>query len=145
MKQTAMAMTIQIEDKTEIERLLALLHIGLCVAIGQGILSIEAAEDYLYSPYTVEKLEELGVSPQLRRLVQFGCELEDVASILPKKLDESLAEMKQAALEILQALPPHNPDQQWVQTMPITPHPANTTNGLPIPTRRAKIYAASRP
>ena len=34
MKQTAMTMLIQVEDKTEIERLLALLTIGLCVAIG---------------------------------------------------------------------------------------------------------------
>ncbi len=143
MKQIARAMTIQIEDKTEIERLLALLHIGLCVAIGQGIVSVAAAEDYLYSPYTLEKLAELGVSPQLRRLVQLGAELEDVASLLPEKLDESLAEMQQAALEILQTLPPHNPNQQWVQTVPTPPRPANAPNGTPTPTRRAKIYAAA--
>lgn len=143
MKHTTTVMTIQIEDKTEIERLLALLHIGLCVAIEKGIVSVEAAEDYLYSPYTVEKLAELGISPQLRRLVQLGTELEDVASLLPEKLDESLVEMQQAALEILQTLPPHNPDQQWVQTVPITSRPAKATNGSPIPTRRAKVYAAS--
>lgn len=144
MKRTAMTMIIQVEDKTEIERLLAFLHIGLCVALEQGTVSIEAAEHYLYSPYTLEKLEELGVSPQLRRVVQLGSELEDVASLLPEKLDESLAEMKQAALEILQALSDHDPDQQWVQTIPITSNSVNTTNRLPISTQQAKIYATSR-
>lgn len=145
MKQTARAMIIQAEDKTEIERLLSLLSIGLCVAIEQGALSITAAEDYLYNPYTLEKLQELGVSAQLRRVVHLGAELEDVASLLPERLAESLAEMKGAALEILQALPANAPGKQWVQTVPTTTQLENATNGKPTPTAQSKVYAASRP
>ena len=142
MKHRTKAMRIQVEDKTEIERLLAILQIGLCVALEQDILSIEDAERYVYSPYTLEKLEALGVSPQLQRLVQLGSELEDVASLLPEKLAESLAEIKQAALDILQDLPAETTDQKWVQSVSIAPRPVNATNGTPSPTRQEKVYAA---
>lgn len=144
MKQNAMEMVIKVKDKTEIARLMSILNLGLCTAIEQGVLPIATAEDYFYSPYTLEKLEALGLSPQILRLVQLGTELEDIASLLPEKLAESLAEMKQAALEILQTLPAPDADQQWVQTTPITSHPVNATNGLPIPTRQTKIFAASQ-
>ena len=143
MKQTAMTMLIQVEDKTEIERLLAFLNIGLCVAIGQGALSIEAAEDYLYSPYTLEKLQELGVSLQAMRMVHLGTELEDIASLLPAQLDESLAEIQGAALAILQTLPASDPGNQWMQTVPTATQLENTTNGKPKRTQRQKAYAAS--
>jgi hypothetical protein len=138
-----MAMVMQIEDKTEVERLLSLLSIGLCVAIEHGALSIATAEDHLYSPYTLEKLQELGVSPHLKRVVHLGAELEDVESLLPEKLDESLAEIKQAALEILRTLPANSPGSHWVQTMPATDRLKNATNGKPTPAQQSKAYAAS--
>jgi len=145
MKQNAMEMVIQVEDKTEIERLLSILNIGLCVAIEQGTLSIETAEHYLYSPYTLEKLQELGVSPQLLQVVHLGTELEDVKSLLPEKLDESLAEMKDLSLEVLQTLSVTDADQQWVQIKPII-HPLESpTNGKPTSTQPSKSYAAARP
>jgi hypothetical protein len=141
MKHTTMA--IQLEDKTEIERLLSLLSIGLCVAIEQGALPVQAAEDYLYSPYTIEKLQELGVSPQLMRLVHLGTELEDVESLLPEKLGESLAEMNCTALEILQALPAT--DRKWVQTVSAINPQKNSVHGKPTLRQPAKVYPASRP
>jgi hypothetical protein len=143
MKQTTMTMLIQTEDKTEIEHLLALLTIGLCVAIGQGALSIEAAEDYLYSPYTLEKLQELDVSPQALRMVHLGTELEDIASLLPEKLEESLTEIQGVALAILQTLPASGPGKQWVQTAPTATSLENATNGKPKRIQPQKAYAAS--
>jgi len=92
MKQTAMTMLIQVEDKTEIERLLAFPNLGLCVAIGQGALSIEAAEDYLYSPYTLEKLQELSVSPRAMRMVHLKvdiCRKEGKQKIAPDRAEET--------------------------------------------------------
>jgi len=143
MKQTAMTMLIQVENKTEVERLLALLNIGLCVAIGQGALSIEAAEDYLYSPYMLEKLQELGVSPQAIRMVHLGADLEDIVSLLPEKLDESLAEIQGTALAILQTLPAIGLGNQWVQTVLTATQLENATTGKPKRTQRQKAYAAS--
>lgn len=145
MKQNAMEMIIQIEDKAEIERLLSILNLGLCAALAQGVLSIEAAEHYLYSPYTLEMLQELDVSPKLLQVVHLGTELEDVESLLPEKLDESLAEMKQLSLEILRTLSATNPDRQWVQTKPIANALENLTNGKTTTARSATVYAKARP
>lgn len=70
MKQNAMELVIQVEDKTEIERLLSILSLGLCSALEQDALSIEAAERYLYSPYTLELLQEkLNISPEVLQVV----------------------------------------------------------------------------
>jgi hypothetical protein len=137
MKKNSATLVIQVADRTEIERLLAILHLGLCTAIEQGVLPITSAEDYLYSPYTLEQLETLGVSPQSLRLVHLGTELEDVASLLPEKLQESLVEIKQAALTLLQTLP-YSPgaEHQWVQAMP------TATNGKLAPAPAVKIFAA---
>lgn len=135
-------MIIQVEDRTEVERLLSILNIGLCVALEQGTLSIEAAEQYFYSPYTLKKLQELGVSPQLLTVVHLGTELEDVESLLPEKLGESLAEMKELSFQILETLPATDVGQKWVQTMPMPQHLDTASNGKPTHAQPAKVYAA---
>lgn len=142
MKTDEMEMVIQVEDKTEVERFLAILNIGLCVALQQGALSIEAAEQYLYSPYTLEKLRELGVSSQSLAVVHLGTELEDVESLLPEKLDDSLAEMKERAFHILQTLPASPLGQKWVQTVPIPQQQDTPVNGKPAYIQPTKVYTA---
>ncbi|MEZ4865815.1 MAG: DUF3969 family protein [Caldilineaceae bacterium] len=137
-------MVIQLDNNTEIERLLAILNIGLCVALEQGALSIEAAERYLYTPYTLGKLEQLGISSQLLHIVHLGTELEDVESLLPEKLAESLAEIKQASLDILKILPVNESGQKWVQTKTNTAQVEAPTNGIPIQTQPTKVYATSK-
>lgn len=144
MKQNAMEMIIQIEDKTEVERLLSILNVGLCAALAQGVLSIEAAEHYLYSPYTLETLQQLGVSPELLQVVHLGTELEDVESLLPEKLDESLVEMKELSFKILKTLPTPDAEQQWIQTKPASTSLESPTNGKPTTTQPAKVYAVAR-
>ena len=145
MKQNAMEMVIEVEDKTEVERFLSILNLGLCVALEQGILSIEAAEQYLYSPYTLEKLQQLGVSPELLQVVHLGTELEDVESLLPEKLDESLAEMKELSFKILQALPASAAEQQWIQTEPLPNSLESSANGKSIAKQPSKVYVAAHP
>ncbi len=145
MKQNAIEMVIEVEDKTEVERFLSILNLGLCVALEQGTLSIEAAEQYLYSPYTLEKLQQLGVSPELLQVVHLGTELEDVESLLTEKLDESLAEMKELSFKILQTLPASDAEQQWIQTQPLPNSLESSANGKPIATQPSKVYVAAHP
>ena len=108
-------------------------------------MSIEAAEQYLYSPYTLEKLQQLGVSPELLQVVHLGTELEDVESLLPEKLDESLAEMKELSFKILQTLPASAAEQQWIQTEPLPNSLESSANGKPIATQPSKVYVAAHP
>jgi hypothetical protein len=113
-------MVIQLQDKTEIERLISLLNLGICAALESQVLSLEEAESYLYSPYTMEQLEKLGVAQELSALIHLGTELEDVKSLLPEKLSDSIAEIKGESIKVLKSLR-SAPDQnickkKWIQT-----------------------------
>lgn len=145
MKQNTMEMVIQVEDKTEIERLLSILSLGLCAALEQGALSIEAAERYLYSPYTLELLQKLNISPEVLQVVHLGTELEDVESLLPEKLGESLAEIKERSFKILQTLPNSAAEQQWIQPEPLPNSLESSANEKPIATQPSKVYVAAHP
>lgn len=67
----------KIDNKRDIEYLISILNLGLCVAIENGVLNIEEAEAYLYSPYTMEQLEKLDVATVLIDIIHLGTELED--------------------------------------------------------------------
>lgn len=57
---------IKLQDKTEIERLISLINLGICAALEREVLSIEEAEYYLYSPYTMEQAEKWVVNQDLK-------------------------------------------------------------------------------
>jgi hypothetical protein len=96
---------ISIENKVEIERFVLLMNIGLIEALKTGIITIEEAEKYLYSPYSVDKLERLGIREEVITLINLGCELEDVESIIPQKLIASMDEIEVKSKELLKLLP----------------------------------------
>lgn len=113
-------MVIQLQDKAEIERLISLINLGICAALENQALSIEEAEFYLYSPHTMEQLQELGVAQELIDVVHLGTELEDVKSLLPEKLSDSIAEIKVESIKLLKSLrsvsPNNFPKKKWIQT-----------------------------
>jgi len=51
-----MELNISIKNKDDIERFILILNVGMMTAIKEGVISIEEAENYLYSPYSVEKI-----------------------------------------------------------------------------------------
>ena len=110
---------VQLQDKPEIERLISIINLGICTALESGVLTLEEAESYLYSPYTIEQLEKLGVAQKLIDLVHLGTELEDIKSLLPDKLDSSIEEIKVETIEFLKSLNSNSsnrfPRKKWVQ------------------------------
>ena len=116
MKKNKVKLVLKVESTTEIERLISIINIGICVAIDNQVLSTQEAEDYLYSPYTMARLQELGVSQELIDTVHFGTELENVERLIPEKFSESLEEIKIEALKVLKSLPPTNfPRNRWIE------------------------------
>lgn len=111
-------MMIKIADKIEIEHFISILNLGLCVAIENGVLSIEEAEAYLYSPYTMEQLEKLGVAQELIDIIHLGTELSDLESLLPEKLSSGIEEIKTNTLELIKsrsALISTTDRKKWIQ------------------------------
>lgn len=119
MEATLTKLIVQLQEKAEIERLISIINIGICTALESGALSFEEAETYLYSPYTIEQLEKLGVAQKLIDLVHLGTELEDVKSLLPDKLNSSIEEIKVETIEFLKSLTSNSstrfPRKKWLQ------------------------------
>ena len=110
---------IQLDNKIEIERLICILNLGICAALNSGSLTIEEAETYLYSPYTMEQLEKLGVDQELIELIQLGTELEDVKSLIPEKLSDSIEEIEMESIKFLKSLASNIstniPQNKWIK------------------------------
>ena len=116
MDATLVKTVIQLENRTEIELLISLLNLGLCAALNSGCLTIEEAEIYLYSPYTLEQLEKLGVDRELIDLIQLGTELEDVQSLISEKLGDSIEEIQVGTIKFLKSLALINvPKNKWIK------------------------------
>jgi len=109
-------MTIDVEKCSEIDCLVAVLSLGLCVAIETKDLTIQDAEDYLFSPYTMRVLGLNGASSEAVDLVHLGTELENVQRIVPEHLQDSLDDMRSLASAILKAPSRSSePKSKWLQ------------------------------
>ncbi|MGA8942865.1 MAG: DUF3969 family protein [Thermoactinomyces sp.] len=100
-----MELKILVEGKEEIQHFLSIVQLGILEALEEKIMTIEEAEGYLFNPYSVEKLEELGIDQRVIDIVSHGCELEDVQSLIPDKLFTTIKKLKEETSRNLQVLP----------------------------------------
>jgi Protein of unknown function (DUF3969) len=101
MTTTAMPLMFQLDDRSDVSQLVAVMSLGLCAAIAGGSVSIAEAERRLFNPKVLAQLTGLGVAESLLEIVHLGTELEDVQSLVPDKLAESLAQMQSKSLKFL--------------------------------------------
>lgn len=110
-----MELNVGLKTKADIERFILITNIGIMAAIKEGVISIEEAENYLYSPYSVDRIKNLGINKDVVKLVELGCELEDVESLIPDKLNNSIDEISDASIELLRSVPkPVLPLKKWI-------------------------------
>ena len=103
------------DELNQFERLVAILNLGLCVAIKNQVIDIEEAEQFLYSPFMIKKLLEIGGDKKIIEIIQAGTELEDLESLLPNELAKSLSQMEKQALQFLTASTKTNPQlEKWL-------------------------------
>lgn len=87
--------------KTLNEKMLLISIIGTLEALKGKGLSINEAEKYLFSPHMAQVLKEKKCKKSIIFIIEKGCELEDIVSLLPQKYIDSIEELKQEALTIL--------------------------------------------
>ncbi|MBO0424078.1 DUF3969 family protein [Enterococcus plantarum] len=112
-----MELRLSVDKNNEAERLVLVSVIGLLEALENDLLTIEDCENYLFSPYSVSILEEKNMNPQIIEIIELGCELEDVQSLIPDKLKEEIRDLKERAKEYLKNTnPSENPYEvkKWV-------------------------------
>ncbi|RKZ77590.1 MAG: hypothetical protein DRR19_27700 [Candidatus Parabeggiatoa sp. nov. 1] len=103
------------EQVNQLEKLLAVLSIGLGVAIKHNAIEIDEAEQLLYSPSTMNKLNEIGAKKEMIELIHAGTELDDLQSLIPCELAKTLDSMENNALKFLTLSPTIHPQlEKWL-------------------------------
>lgn len=69
------------------EKIILLSIIGSLDAIKEEAVSIDEIEKFLFSPHIYHKLKQKGYSGDILQIIEEGCELEDIFSLLPDKFD----------------------------------------------------------
>lgn len=85
------------------EKMLLICIIGTLEAIKGGGLSIEEAEKFLFSPYMIRRITEKRYNESIINILEKGCELEDIVSLLPQELEKNLEQMKQETLIVMKS------------------------------------------
>lgn len=83
------------------EKILLLSIVGTLEAVKDGGITIDEAEKFLFSPHRIKELRLRQCNEKIIELIVKGCELEDIASLLPEKLDEVIVELKKETIKIV--------------------------------------------
>lgn len=95
------SLTMDLNNKQSLEKIILIKILGIVNALEENLITIEEAEKILFSPYTIELLKTKKMSNEVLDILILGTELEDVLSLIPDKLNDSLSEIKQLSFQLL--------------------------------------------
>lgn len=87
-----MKLMIEIDNDTYLQSYLSILSIGILECLENKLISYDDAMNILYFPGIIDKFEE--ICPDLGSAIHLGTELEDVAELIPEKLEESICAIR---------------------------------------------------
>jgi len=73
-------------ESNALDKFFSIVVVGLAFALKEKSISVVEAERILFSPYMAVQLARSGCSSGLVDLIERGCELENVESLIPQKL-----------------------------------------------------------
>ena len=87
-----MKLVIEIDDELYLQSYLSILSIGILECLEKNIINYDDAMNILYFQGMIKEFEQL--FPELGEAIHLGTELEDVAQLIPEKLEESIEQIK---------------------------------------------------
>lgn len=93
--------TLEKEINENDEKLVLVSLLGVLIALERNSLSIAEAEKFLFSPYVITKLRLKKCDEKILNILERGCELEDIASLMPYEMEKVLGELEKKTLELL--------------------------------------------
>lgn len=107
-------MDIDLKDKIIYEKVLVIHILGTLETLKRKKMSINEAEKFIFSPYIVNKVKKRECNDKIVNVLERGCELEDIASLLPDYYMNCIDELSEMALEILDEYPEID-DRFWIR------------------------------
>lgn len=83
------------------EKIILISIVGILQAIKNDKLSINEAEKFLFSPYMVGELRLKKCNESIIDIIERGCELEDVLSLIPDRLLKTINELENMTLSLM--------------------------------------------
>ncbi|MBO6130689.1 MAG: DUF3969 family protein [Treponema sp.] len=107
-------MRFTVFGKERIEKLLLINILGTLEALKNKKVTIDESEKVVFTPYTFFTLKKKGINKKIIDLIHEGCELEDVESLCPDKLDNVIEDLKQRTLTLLDKYEEYK-TRKWVR------------------------------
>ena len=86
-------MKIQYTNKRTAGKAMLLTSLGVLEALKEKSISVEEAVSFIFLPGITRTLRKEGVSRNVLKIIDMGCELEDIESLIPEELDNAIEEM----------------------------------------------------
>lgn len=83
------------------EKIILISLVGIFESLKNDSMSIDEAEKFLFSPYMINKLRAKNCNLKIIDILEKGCELENIASLIPEKLLKIINELKEETLEVM--------------------------------------------
>lgn len=104
-------------DEGDSNKLVLVCSIGLLEALKARLLTINECEQYLFTPYSASILERKGINRKVTEIVELACELEDVESLRPERLDANIDDLINKAKNCLREIeydPDFDFERKWL-------------------------------
>lgn len=95
------------------EKLLLIGIIGILETVKRGNVSVNEAEKIFFSPHVVNQLKKRECRIEIIDILERGCELEDIASLLPQSLEKNIIELEKQTLKVMEVYPQFD-DKFWI-------------------------------
>ncbi|EBG5297815.1 DUF3969 family protein [Salmonella enterica subsp. enterica] len=86
-------------------KFIGLLVLGVLYSIENKVISIDEAEGFIFKPSTAKILREVLRSRELTDVIDSGCELENIADLIPDDLSGSIKVLIHQTLEFIRNAP----------------------------------------
>lgn len=102
-----------IADKND-EKMLLVILIGIFESLKNNSMTIREAERCLFSPYIFNKLKLKKCNPRIVNIIERGCELENIKSLIPDHLMKAIEEMEEMTVKLMNECPRYD-RERWIQ------------------------------
>lgn len=94
--------------RTNLAKTLLALIVGVSRALQQKSLTLNEAEQIIFSPAIFELAKKNSIDARIVSLIRRGTELEDIESLIPDKYSTSIDEIEKDAHNLLKIMPEYD-------------------------------------
>lgn len=89
-------------NQGDADKFIGFLTLGVLYCLENKIISIDEAEGFIFKPYVHDLLGKINSSNELVNVIKLGCELEDIESLMPDRLQDNINDLFNRTLSMIE-------------------------------------------